>query len=112
MDTDDAAPAADIADLKQTLHVLVEHLRQTGVGALPLEAPPLPDTRTDEQVVGEATRAVQALYERHGRMQDGAGVVAGLLAFQAGGAGAAGGSESQVGSQGAGASQGSSVGRR
>ena len=73
---------ADIAALKQELLALVEHLRQTGVGALPLEPPPIThDARSDEQLVGEAERAVQVLYERQKRIQDGAGVVAGLLGW-------------------------------
>ncbi|KAI1784443.1 hypothetical protein LXA43DRAFT_901641 [Ganoderma leucocontextum] len=71
--------AADVAAVKQAVLALVEHLRQSGVGALPLEAPPVPDLRSDEQMIGEATRTVQVLYERQKRIQDGAGVVAGLL---------------------------------
>ncbi|KAI0367340.1 hypothetical protein BV20DRAFT_950398 [Pilatotrama ljubarskyi] len=71
--------AADIAALKQALEILVDVLRQTGVGALPLDPPSIPDPRTEEQVLVEATRAVQALYERQRRMQEGASVVANLL---------------------------------
>ncbi|KAM5544017.1 hypothetical protein V8D89_002634 [Ganoderma adspersum] len=83
----------------QALFVLVEHLRQSGVGALLLDPPPTPPppgagpvTVPDEQLFGEATRAVQPdvlyerqrrirdLYERQRRIRDGAGViVAGLL---------------------------------
>ena len=72
---------ADIAGLKQALFVLVELLRQTGVGALPLEPPQVPDPRPDPTLVEEETRIVQALYERQQRIQDGAGVVAGFLSF-------------------------------
>ena len=72
---------ADIAGLKQALFVLVELLRQTGVGALPLEPPQVPDPRPDSTLVEEETRIVQALYERQQRIQDGAGVVAGFLSF-------------------------------
>ena len=56
-------------------------LRQTGVGALPLEPPQVPDPRPDPTRVEEETRTVQALYERQQRIQDGAGVVAGFLSF-------------------------------
>ena len=59
--TDLARRIADIATLKQALLALVEHLRQSGVGALPLEAPPIPDPRSDDQLVSEATKAVQVL---------------------------------------------------
>ncbi|PIL26924.1 hypothetical protein GSI_10062 [Ganoderma sinense ZZ0214-1] len=95
--------AEDIAAAKQALLALVEHLRQSGVGALPMAAldPPGPGpdlgARTDEQLVAEAGRAVQVLYERQKRIQDGAGVVAGLL-----GQGLGSGSGSGSGGQGAG----------
>ena len=113
--------AADIATLKQALLVLVEHLRQSGVGALPLDAPSTsmpgaPATPSsaqaqapgqgqgqvsDEQMIAEATRAVQVLYERQRRIQDGAGVVAGLL-------GQGLGPQSTQSAQGAGAGAGES----
>ena len=59
------------------------------MGALALDAPPVsvPDARTEEQVLAEATRAVQALYERQRRMQEGASVVANLLGAPEQGAG-------------------------
>ena len=115
--------AADIATLKQALLVLVEHLRQSGVGALPLDAPststsmPGPPATpgsaqapgqgqgqghvSDEQMIAEAIRAVQVLYERQRRIQDGAGVVAGLL-------GQGLGPQSTQSAQGAGAGAGES----
>ena len=62
--------------------MLVELLRQTGVGALPLEPPQVPDPRPDSTLVEEETRIVQALYERQQRIQDGAGVVAGFLSLR------------------------------
>ncbi|OSC98915.1 hypothetical protein PYCCODRAFT_1480321 [Trametes coccinea BRFM310] len=77
--TNPVQTAADIAALKQALAVIVDFLRQTGVGALPLDSPPVPDNRTEEQLIAEATRAVQALYERQKRLQEGASVVANLL---------------------------------
>ncbi|KAM5544013.1 hypothetical protein V8D89_002630 [Ganoderma adspersum] len=107
--TSPARTAADIATLKQALLVLVEHLRQSGVGALPLDsAPPVsaPDSqRSDEQLIGEATKAVQALYERQRRIQDGAGVVAGLLGQGLGPLGASGSGSGSQGAQGAGAGE-------
>ncbi|EIW56231.1 uncharacterized protein TRAVEDRAFT_129656 [Trametes versicolor FP-101664 SS1] len=71
--------AAVIGTLKQTLQDLVEALRQSGVGALPLEPPLGAEARTEEQLLADAGRAVQALYERQRRIQEGAGVVANLL---------------------------------
>ncbi|RPD60699.1 hypothetical protein L226DRAFT_459732 [Lentinus tigrinus ALCF2SS1-7] len=73
--------AADIAGLKQALFELVELLRQTGVGALPLEPPQVPDPRPESALVEEESRVVQALYERQQRIQDAASVVAGFLSF-------------------------------
>ncbi|KAI0710484.1 hypothetical protein C8Q76DRAFT_593700, partial [Earliella scabrosa] len=77
--TNPVQTAADIATLKQALLVLVELLRQSGVGALPLEPPPVPDPRSENALVEEETRIVQSLYDRQKRIQDGAGVVAGYL---------------------------------
>ncbi|KAM5537553.1 hypothetical protein V8D89_008766 [Ganoderma adspersum] len=93
--TSPARTAADIATLKQALLVLIEHLRQWGVGALPLEASSVP--LPDEQLIGEVTKAVQVLYERQRRIQDGAGVIEGLLGQGLGpsGSGAQGAGESQ-----------------
>ena len=64
------------------------------MGALPLEPDSIP--RAEEQLVAEAGRAVQALYERQKRMHDGVSVVAGLLAFQSGGESLTTGSQSQL----------------
>ncbi|KAI0643964.1 hypothetical protein C8Q79DRAFT_973655 [Trametes meyenii] len=77
--TNPVQTTADIAALKSAIQVLVDFLRQTGVGALPLDPPPVPDPRTEEQTLAEATRAVQVLYERQRRLQEGASVVANLL---------------------------------
>ncbi|OCH91732.1 hypothetical protein OBBRIDRAFT_728233 [Obba rivulosa] len=74
--------AAYMAALKQALQTLVELLKQTGVGALPLH-PPNPaamDPQAEQQQIAETARAVQALFERYNRMQESAGVVASLLA--------------------------------
>lgn len=124
---------ADIAALKQAIHVLVDFLRQTGVGALPLDPPSAGSLAAsassasatsgggaagpgaagtgadgqpaggDEQLVAEATRAVQALYERQRRIQEGASVVANLLGapeLLTGGLGALSGAAAGAGSQG------------
>lgn len=74
----------DIAALKQAFGALVDILRQTGVGALPLDPPPVPDLRSEDEQIAETTKAVQSLYERQKRIHEGAGVVAGLLSFTAG----------------------------
>ncbi|KAI0693243.1 hypothetical protein C8T65DRAFT_760725 [Cerioporus squamosus] len=79
--TDIPVHTEDIAGLKQALFILVELLRQTGVGALPLETPQVPDPHPENVLVEEETRIVQALYERQQRIQDSAGVVAGFLTF-------------------------------
>ncbi|KAI0746569.1 hypothetical protein C8Q80DRAFT_1271442 [Daedaleopsis nitida] len=91
--------AADIASLRQTLLVLVELLRQSGVGALPLEPPQV----SESVLVEEEGRVVQSLYDRHKRIQDGAGVVAGYLSFASGTGASAGlgGSGDQASSSGA-----------
>jgi len=73
---------ADIATLKQTIQVLSDIMRQTGVGALPLLSTPPnenPTTTTEQQMIGDTTGAIQVLYERLKRSQEGAAVVANLL---------------------------------
>ncbi|KAH9943968.1 hypothetical protein B0H21DRAFT_892514 [Amylocystis lapponica] len=67
--------AADMGALKEALEALEDVVRQTGVGALPIE---VRDVR-EEQMVAETAHAVQMLYERHKRIQESAGVVVGLL---------------------------------
>jgi hypothetical protein len=57
-------------------------MRHTGVGALPLL--PLPGTEpqpvpTEQQLIEDTTRAVQALYEQLKRVQDAAAIVANVL---------------------------------
>ena len=61
--------------------MLVEMLRHTGVGALPLDPPPVPDSRSEEAILEEETKVVQSLFNRSKRIQDGASVVAGFLSF-------------------------------
>ncbi|KAK6981501.1 hypothetical protein R3P38DRAFT_415155 [Favolaschia claudopus] len=76
---------ADLATLNQTLQMVCEQMRQTGVGGLPLlpvtdpnEPPAMP---TEEQLMAQTTRAVQVPYEQLKRGQDSAqAVVANLVA--------------------------------
>lgn len=74
---------ADLATLTQTLQVVCDLMRHSGVGGLPLLAvpdgtppPPLP---TEDQMIAQTTRAVQVLYDQLKRGQDSAAVVANLL---------------------------------
>ncbi|KAJ6566140.1 hypothetical protein B0H19DRAFT_940509 [Mycena capillaripes] len=75
---------ADLATLKQTLQMVSEQMRQTGVGGLPLL--PVPDGNhppsalpTEDQLILQTTRAIQVLYDQLKRGQDSAAVVANLL---------------------------------
>ncbi|KAJ7450949.1 hypothetical protein B0H11DRAFT_2076532 [Mycena galericulata] len=74
---------ADLATLKQTLQLVSDLMRHSGVGGLPLL--PVPDGNppqplpTEEQMIVQTTRAVQVLYDQLKRGQDSAAVVANLL---------------------------------
>ncbi|KAJ7864938.1 hypothetical protein B0H13DRAFT_1637398 [Mycena leptocephala] len=75
---------ADLATLKQTLQMVSDQMRHTGVGGLPLL--PVPDGNhpppalpSEDQMIAQATRAVQILYDQLKRGQDSAAVVANLL---------------------------------
>ncbi|EPS98227.1 hypothetical protein FOMPIDRAFT_1127022 [Fomitopsis schrenkii] len=79
--------AADMAELQQALHLLAELLRQSGVGALPLRPPPLPDAPSqpaeeEERLIAKMTAAVQALFEKRKRLEESTGVVSSLLAAE------------------------------
>lgn len=73
--------------VKQHLQILSDSLRQTGVGALPVL--PLPSDSslsepaqvvpTEEMMLADTSRSVQALYDRAKRSQESAAVVANLL---------------------------------
>lgn len=67
-----------MAATTRELQLLLDFLRETGIGALPLldggAAP------SEAQLLANTGRAVQSLYERHRRLQESAGVVAALLA--------------------------------
>ncbi|KAJ7720372.1 hypothetical protein DFH07DRAFT_307465 [Mycena maculata] len=74
---------ADLATLKQTLQMVTDIMRHSGVGGLPLL--PVPDGNapqplpTEDQMITQTTRAVQVLYDQLKRGQDSAAVVANLL---------------------------------
>ncbi|KAF8202758.1 hypothetical protein K438DRAFT_1580962 [Mycena galopus ATCC 62051] len=75
---------ADLATLKQTLQMVSEQMRQTGVGGLPLVpvsdgTQPPPALPTEEQMIAQTTRAIQVLYDQFKRGQDSAAVVVNLL---------------------------------
>jgi hypothetical protein len=75
--------SAEIENLKQNLYLVIETMRNTGVGALPLlplqpnsEATPVP---TEQQLLTDTTRSLQALYDKVQRSYDSASAVANLL---------------------------------
>ncbi|THU99596.1 hypothetical protein K435DRAFT_964400 [Dendrothele bispora CBS 962.96] len=91
-----AQTEANIATLKQDLSALADLMRHSGVGALPLLLPQLPPLPTDadqsstnqtpsivvpseEQMLADATKSVNMLFEQLNRMRDSAGTVANLL---------------------------------
>jgi len=74
---------SEIENLKQNLYLVIETMRNTGVGALPLlplqqnsEAVPVP---TEQQLLTDTTRSLQALYEKVQRSYDSASAVVNLL---------------------------------
>ncbi|KAJ3481921.1 hypothetical protein NLI96_g7337 [Meripilus lineatus] len=72
---------ADILALKQSLQVLADILRQTGVGALPLQPHGSTEVLSEAQLMADTTKAIQSFYERFKRMQDNSSVVANLLSM-------------------------------
>ncbi|KAF5376996.1 hypothetical protein D9615_007303 [Tricholomella constricta] len=78
-----AQTEADVATLKQTIQTVTDHLWQSGVGALPLLPIPGPGetstSPTEQQMLAEANRSIQFIYEQLKRSQDSAAVVANLL---------------------------------
>ncbi|KAH0835919.1 hypothetical protein J3R83DRAFT_9815 [Lanmaoa asiatica] len=72
----------DLTALDQAMHALADVLRQSGVGAYPLPAPDSTQNAsppTEQQLIADATRGVQQLYETFKRMQESSAVVANLL---------------------------------
>lgn len=70
--------------LRHALQVLHEHLRQTGVGALPLIPEPSTDALapaipSEAEMAANTSKALDALFERKQRHQESAGVVVNLL---------------------------------
>ncbi|PPQ81147.1 hypothetical protein CVT25_015199 [Psilocybe cyanescens] len=76
-----AQTEADIATLKQMLTMVIEKLRQSGVGALPLipASDPAPVVPTEKALLENRMSSVRALHEKLQRSQDSAAVVANLL---------------------------------
>ncbi|KXN81003.1 hypothetical protein AN958_06474 [Leucoagaricus sp. SymC.cos] len=72
----------DIAAAKQTLAIIVDIMRRSGAGALPLletDAAGHTAVPTEAQLTEAATKGVQANFEKSKRAQDSAAVVAKLL---------------------------------
>ncbi|EPQ51673.1 hypothetical protein GLOTRDRAFT_112444 [Gloeophyllum trabeum ATCC 11539] len=74
-----AQTAAYVTVLKQQIQALVTLMRQSGVGALPLLTPAMGVMPPEEQLLADATKGIQFLYEKNKRIQDSAGIVASLL---------------------------------
>jgi len=74
---------SEIENLKQNLYLVIETMRNTGVGALPL-LPQQPNSEaaavpTEQQLLTDTTRGLQALYDKVQRSYDSASAVANLL---------------------------------
>ena len=63
------------------LQELAEFLRQTGVGALPLldQTNPLAAVPTEEKLLEDTTKSIEAEYAKNQRMQESAATVVNLL---------------------------------
>ena len=68
-----------IESLTQCIQNLYDTLRHSGIGALPLPPPNATGIPNEHQLLSEASRSVQVLYETLKRSQDSAAVVANLL---------------------------------
>ncbi|EIN03943.1 hypothetical protein PUNSTDRAFT_47751 [Punctularia strigosozonata HHB-11173 SS5] len=82
--TSAAQTTADLASLKDTLRVLLDFLKQTGVGDLPLL--PANVQPPQEQQMQELEAATKKLFERQKRLQDSAAVVVNIMNSQVQGA--------------------------
>ncbi|KZT06719.1 uncharacterized protein LAESUDRAFT_725815 [Laetiporus sulphureus 93-53] len=71
--------ASDMTALYQALQGLSEILRQSGVGALPVQPPDLSNPPKEQQLMVDTTKAIEALFQRQKRLQDSAAVVVSLL---------------------------------
>ncbi|KAF8639382.1 hypothetical protein AX17_001538 [Amanita inopinata Kibby_2008] len=79
-----AQTQADLTNLKHAIQVLLDLMRQTGVGALPLlplptEAAPHIAVPSEEQLMEDTVRGIKVLFEKQKRSQDAAAVVANLM---------------------------------
>jgi hypothetical protein len=98
--TNPSQTAADLANLKQAIHILLEMMRQSGVGALPVLAIPAPADQTmasldvvasasitdqsvqipnEEKLMEDTMKGIKVLFEKQKRSQESAAVVANLL---------------------------------
>jgi hypothetical protein len=67
--------------LRHALHVLVDMLKQSGVGALPMLDPaaPLASVPSEEKLLADTTQAIEEQYAQQQRIQESAAVVFNLL---------------------------------
>ncbi|KAJ7182335.1 hypothetical protein C8R43DRAFT_3093 [Mycena crocata] len=75
--------AVDLATLKQTMHVVSELMRHSGVGGLPLLL--VPDKailHTEAELVAQTARTAQTFHDQLRRSHDSAAIVANLLTSQ------------------------------
>jgi hypothetical protein len=73
---------ADIDALGRGINDLSDLMRHTGVGTLPLLSTHAGDSEqppTEQQMISDTARAIQVLYEKLKRSQEGSAVVANLL---------------------------------
>lgn len=73
--------SAEIENLRRNISIVVETMRHTGVGALPILAPNSEATSvpTESQLLTDTSRSLQALYDKVQRSHDSATAVASLL---------------------------------
>lgn len=74
---------ADIVALKQSIQILYDLMRQSGVGALPVIPAPSDSSPavvpTEEMMLADTTKSVGLSFEKMKRAQESAAVVANLL---------------------------------
>lgn len=65
--------------LRQTVDILQEMLRSSGVGALPLLYPQHPELPSEEQLLADTAKATQQLFDRLKGLQESSAIVTNLL---------------------------------
>ncbi|KAF8959871.1 hypothetical protein BDZ97DRAFT_1666647 [Flammula alnicola] len=78
---------ADISTLKQMIALVIENMRQSGVGALPMipaSSSGVPVVQNEGQLLISTTRNLRTLYEKLQKSQDSAAVAANLLSMDHG----------------------------